>query len=241
MKLRRAFTYVELMIVLTIISILAAIAVPNFLEAQVRAAVARSKAELAVLKMAVEAYRLENRAYPPNRVAGKPDGRDLLVLTTPVLYISRLPLDIFTLPEARGHRHPHPLAPAYYQYFNAIQIEPERGLGVLAPRDSPEQGSSQEPSSKPSRASNGSGSDGSDQSDQSDGSGASASAVHFRTYPEFSGYVAALMWGIGPGESLPRKPSAVATRIAPDATAHVLPYDPTNGTTSDGDIYQTLP
>jgi prepilin-type N-terminal cleavage/methylation domain-containing protein len=61
---RRAFTLIELLIVVAIIGILAAIAVPNFLEAQVRAKVARVKADLRTISLAVECYSVDNDVYP---------------------------------------------------------------------------------------------------------------------------------------------------------------------------------
>ncbi|MDX2176343.1 MAG: prepilin-type N-terminal cleavage/methylation domain-containing protein [Candidatus Sumerlaeia bacterium] len=61
----RAFTLVELLIVVAIIAILAAIAVPNFLEAQVRAKVSRARSDQRALATALEAYRVDNAAYPP--------------------------------------------------------------------------------------------------------------------------------------------------------------------------------
>lgn len=62
----RAFTYIELMVVFTVIAILAAIAVPNFLTAQVRVRVARARADMATLCAALANYRLDHHAYPPN-------------------------------------------------------------------------------------------------------------------------------------------------------------------------------
>ncbi len=60
----RGFTLIELLIVVAIIAILAAIAVPNFLEAQTRAKVSRTKADMRSLATGMEAYRLDWNAYP---------------------------------------------------------------------------------------------------------------------------------------------------------------------------------
>jgi type II secretion system protein G len=62
----RAFTYIELMVVVSMIAILAAIGVPNFLEAQTRSKIARARADMSVLLAALEDYRLDWRDYPPN-------------------------------------------------------------------------------------------------------------------------------------------------------------------------------
>ena len=43
------FTLVELLVVIAVVALLALVAVPNFLEAQVRAKVARAKADIATL------------------------------------------------------------------------------------------------------------------------------------------------------------------------------------------------
>jgi len=61
-----AFTLLELLVVLVVVITLAAIAVPNFLEAQVRSKVTRARAETVVLAEALEAYYADHLAYPPN-------------------------------------------------------------------------------------------------------------------------------------------------------------------------------
>ena len=58
------FTLIELLIVVAIIAILAAIAIPNFLAAQVRAKVSRIKGEFATIATAMESYYVDNNAYP---------------------------------------------------------------------------------------------------------------------------------------------------------------------------------
>ncbi len=64
MRASRAFTLIELLIVVAIIAILAAIAVPNFLEAQVRSKVSRQMSNMRVAIVAVEAYRVDHTSYP---------------------------------------------------------------------------------------------------------------------------------------------------------------------------------
>jgi prepilin-type N-terminal cleavage/methylation domain-containing protein len=64
MKRIKGFTLIELLIVVAIIAILAAIAVPNFLEAQIRSKVSRVKADQRSLATALESYFIDNNAYP---------------------------------------------------------------------------------------------------------------------------------------------------------------------------------
>ncbi|MBM3333833.1 prepilin-type N-terminal cleavage/methylation domain-containing protein [Candidatus Sumerlaeota bacterium] len=89
----RAFTLIELLIVVAIIAILAAIAVPNFLEAQVRSKVARATADMRSLVVALEAYAVEWNNYPAS-VGWTPEG-ELAPLTTPVAFITSVPIDPF--------------------------------------------------------------------------------------------------------------------------------------------------
>ncbi len=85
---KKAFTLIELLIVVAIIGILAAIAVPNFLNAQTRAKLARCKSDLKALSTAQEMYQMDNNLYTyPFR---------LHPLTSPVSYIGSVPSDVFS-------------------------------------------------------------------------------------------------------------------------------------------------
>lgn len=88
-----AFTLIELLIVVAIIAILAAIALPNFLEAQTRSKVARTKSDLRTIATALEAYHVDNKAYPQAAAIFPP--QRLHPLTSPVAYITSLPIDPF--------------------------------------------------------------------------------------------------------------------------------------------------
>ena len=69
----KGFTLIELLIVVAIIAILAAIAVPNFLEAQTRSKVSRVMSDMRSLATAIEAYRTDYNAYHPPDQYPRPD------------------------------------------------------------------------------------------------------------------------------------------------------------------------
>lgn len=89
-----AFTLIELLIVVAIIGILAAIAVPNFLNAQIRAKISRTVSDMKTLETALEMYRVDKGRYPPY-LGQHPNVLRWIVLTTPVSYISSIPNDPF--------------------------------------------------------------------------------------------------------------------------------------------------
>jgi len=108
MRMRNAFTLIELLIVVAIIAILALIAVPNFLEAQVRAKVSRAYADIRNQRVALEAYRVDNPAYPCS--INQPYPPRLMELTTPIPYITTCPYDPFNTRDGQ---------PFYYHYVSA--------------------------------------------------------------------------------------------------------------------------
>lgn len=82
------FTLIELLIVVAIIAILAAIAVPNFLEAQVRAKVSRAKTDMRTLATGLEAYHVDNNGYADIFTR-------MQAITTPIAYLTKIPEDPF--------------------------------------------------------------------------------------------------------------------------------------------------
>ena len=83
---RKAFTLIELLIVVSIIGILSAVALPNFLDAQVRAKIARAKTDMRTMATALEAYAADHTSYPPSEINGTL--KWLCRMTTPVAYLS---------------------------------------------------------------------------------------------------------------------------------------------------------
>ncbi len=91
---KSGFTLIELLIVVAIIAILAAIAVPNFLEAQTRAKVSRTATDLRSIATALETYRVDYNRYRKALLTENLPRR-LQHLTTPVSYLTSIPEDPF--------------------------------------------------------------------------------------------------------------------------------------------------
>jgi len=126
----KGFTLIELLIVVAIIAILAAIAIPNFLEAQVRSKVSRAKADMRTIATALESYFVDSNHYPNDVENGWPYYLTRQ-LTTPTRYLTSSGLyDPFKI---SGHATVGYMASDYpkrFRYFNteaAIKLWP--GLG----------------------------------------------------------------------------------------------------------------
>lgn len=111
--MKKAFTLIELLIVVAIIAILAAIAVPNFLEAQTRSKVSRVRADHRTLALAFETYQVDWNKPAPEAGNGRFPGRFFPpsldeqtgivtpAISTPIAYVTNSDIpDIFFLNDA---------------------------------------------------------------------------------------------------------------------------------------------
>ncbi len=201
MKIRfgkKAFTLIELLIVVAIIAILAAIAVPNFLEAQTRSKVSRVKADIRSAATALESYAVDWNAYPYdgyNRINTAKYNYWFLSdhISTPIAYMTtNIIVDPF-----RQHL---PATGAHYQLDNVRYRNIEATWGIKF--DGMETGSP------------------------------AISSFYNDVLEEYGGWA---LNGAGPDQTY--GPTAWPGVSA--YPANPIPYDPTNGTVSDGDIIRT--
>ena len=215
----RAFTLIELLIVVAIIAILAAIAVPNFLEAQVRAKISRTKADLRTIATGLETYYVDYNQYPyasaintsgtleqiNNEMA--PTHKFLSsMITTPVSYLNGIPQDVFATGFDRYElRH----------FFYAPLALEKRRQGVDGfPADNlywPGPPNHTDPNT-------------------------TATLGAFELRLQYLGMWT--MWGCGPDlDRTDLSPSKIGGPLS--TNWHLGFYDPTNGTVSNGDVFRS--
>jgi len=147
-----AFSLIELLIVVAIIAILAAIAVPTFLEAQTRSKVSRAMADMRTVANALEQYSLERLHYPTMLEPGFTGGVAPLAgsnlkwwyvpnsLSTPVAYIATAHiLCPFGGDKARRNDFPDDIW-RRYSYENIPELEKKYlgGFAVLEAKYAPD-------------------------------------------------------------------------------------------------------
>jgi type IV pilus assembly protein PilE len=82
------FTLIEMMIVVVVVAILAAVALPSYQDYVTRSKIVEAKANLADMRTRMEQYFLDNRAYPGGCTAATPAPAGQISLPTESKYFT---------------------------------------------------------------------------------------------------------------------------------------------------------
>jgi general secretion pathway protein G len=94
----RGFTLIEVMVVVVILGILAAIVVPRIMDAPDKARIAKAKQDIRVIESSLELYKLDNFVYPSTQqgleaLVSPPSGDPPARNWKPGGYVQNLPKD----------------------------------------------------------------------------------------------------------------------------------------------------
>lgn len=141
---KKGFTLIELLIVIAIILILISIALPNFIEARLRAQVTKARGEIYSIRTAFEMYNNDWKIYPRGCITGgntSGSNTDICTqnwgfvaenLTTPIKYLKQKYDDLFSIGYSvwgsptdtqGGHRHVKYRTTKRKQYFEGYPSE----------------------------------------------------------------------------------------------------------------------
>ena len=98
MKAQNAFTLIEIMVVVVILSILGALIIPNVINKPEEARVVKAKSDIRSIGTALEFYRLDNSTYPSTEqglaaLVSQPSGYPEAKKWNPEGYLPKLPID----------------------------------------------------------------------------------------------------------------------------------------------------
>lgn len=216
-QLHSGFTLIELLIVVAIIAILAAIAVPNFLEAQTRSKVSRTLADMRSIATALESYAVDNNRYPPTPFFGVTGVLRVVPnqLSTPIAYITTAQMNDPFIDRSLGDFE-YPTSPpnnkATWSPCSSANCSPFEPTNPTAGWRYYYQ------SNRDGRR----------------GAGVQAAMLQFAVPGQGDWVLASL----GPNEVRDVVFGDSSNAIVPGVDVYI-PYDPTNGTISEGDIIRT--
>lgn len=129
----RGFTLIEIMVVIVILGVLAALIVPRVLERPDEARVIAAKSDIATLMQALKLYRLDNQRYPTaeqglNALVVKPEVPPLPPNWKPNGYLDKLPKD----PWGHSYQYLNPGLKAEIDVFSLGADGKSGGAGVDA-------------------------------------------------------------------------------------------------------------
>ncbi|MEN5093732.1 type II secretion system major pseudopilin GspG [Pseudomonas protegens] len=97
-KKQRGFTLIEIMVVVVILGVLAALVVPQIMSRPDQAKASAAQSDIKAIAMALDIYKLDNHQYPSSQqglqaLVSKPSGAPAARNWNPDGYLKRLPID----------------------------------------------------------------------------------------------------------------------------------------------------